>query len=191
MARSFLGALNSIAREAARQRRQAEAEQRRQQRVHLQYERQLERTQRLRNKEEKQRYLEQRIGETEDANAELAERLQSLREVLNHTLSIDDTIKFDALRMSEQFKPAPTPHELSVGPKPPRMQDFIAKVKAPGFLEKAFGLKKRYESELAAAKSQYEQARSAHAKAVKEREEKLAQFLAEQEKSRQSFIAKV
>lgn len=190
MARSFLGVLNSIAREAARQQRRAEAEQRRQQRAHLQYERQLERTQKLRDKEEKQRYLEQRIEEVEESNAELAERLQSLREVLNHTLSIDDTIKFDTLRIKEQFKPAQTPHGLSAGPKPPQKQDFIARVKLPGFLEKAFGLKKRYESELAAADSQFEQARSVHEKAEREREAKLAQFLAEQEKSRQSFISK-
>ena len=112
MARSFLSALNSIARETARQQRRAEAEQRRQKRAHLQYERQSERTQRLRDKEEKQRYLEQRVEEAEDSNAELAERLHSLREVLDHTLSIDDTIKFDTLRIKDQFKPALTPHGL-------------------------------------------------------------------------------
>jgi restriction system protein len=187
----FISALNSMARETARQQRRVEAEQRRQQRAHVQYQRQLERTQRLKDKEEKQRYLEQRLEEAEDKNAELAERLDSLRGVLNHTLSIDDTIRFDALRIREQFRPAPTPQTLSASPMPPQKQDFVAKVKPPGLLEKAFGLKKRYERELAAANSQYEEARSTYERAEREREEKLAQFLAKQEKGRQSFMLKV
>lgn len=189
--RGFLSALNSIARESARQQRRVEAEQRRQQRVHVRYERQLERTQRLRDKEEKQRYLEQRLEETEDQNAELAEQLDSLRGVLSHTLSIDDTIRFDTLRIKEQFRPAPTPPGLSTGPRTPQKQKFIDKVKAPGLLEKAFGFKKRYERELAAANSQYEEARSTYEQSERVRGAKLAQFLAEQEEARQSFMLKV
>lgn len=189
--RGFISALNSIAREAARQQRRVEAEQRRQQRAHVQYQRQLERTQRLKDKEEKQRYLEQRLEETEDMNAELVERLDGLRGILNHTLSIDDTIRFDMLRISEQFRPAPIPQTLSAGPTPPQKQDFVAKVKPPGLLEKAFGLKKRYERELAAANSQYEEAQSTYKQAERERKEKLAQFLAKEEKARQSFMLKV
>ncbi|MBF8276676.1 MAG: Restriction endonuclease [Candidatus Brocadiaceae bacterium] len=186
MRRGFLGVLNSIAREA----RRAEAEKKRQQRDCLQYQRQLERTQRLRDKEEKQRYLEQRLEEAADKNVELAERLDSLRRVLNHTISTNDTIRFETLRIRKQFKPVPTPKNISLGTRPPQKEDFVVKVKTPGFLEKTFGFKKRYESELVTANAQYEKARLTFERAEREREEKLSHFLSEQEKKRQSFMTK-
>lgn len=188
MARGFLGALNSIAREAARQQRQAEMEQRRQQRVYLQGQRQLERSERLRGKEEKQRYLEQRLEETEDKNAELVELLNNLREVLSHTESIDATKIFSLLRITEPFKPAAIPRELSITLNSPQKQDFLAKVNALGFFEKIFGITKRYESELATANSQYELVRSDYERVEGDRKIKLNQFLAKQEMDRQSYI---
>ncbi len=188
--RGFISALNSIAREAARQQRRAEAEQRRQHRANIQYQRQVERLQKLQDKEEKQRYLEQRLQETEDENMELTERVENLRNILDKTLSVDDTISFNTLRIKEQFNPEPIPEDLAKTPHEPQKQAFIAKVKAPGFIEKAFGLKKRYERDIEAADFQYEEARSKYEKLEKERKSKLSQFLAEQEKARQAFTLK-
>ena len=189
--RSFLSAINAVAQESARRQRLIEAEKRRQERARIQNERETERDQRLKNKEEKQRYVEEKMEEAEDKNTELSEHIEEFGSVLEHTLSIDDTIRFDALKIKDQFKPAPTPHELATPRKPPRKEDFFSKVKGPGFLEKALGLKKRYEREVKAAESQFNAAKGAHGRSDKDREAKLAEFLANQEKARQAFMLKL
>ncbi|HDS1630194.1 TPA: hypothetical protein QEL45_004290 [Stenotrophomonas maltophilia] len=43
-------------------------------------------------------YLEDRQGEVDDLNAELKDRLEELEGLLVHTLSVNDTIRFDSLR---------------------------------------------------------------------------------------------
>lgn len=189
--RGFISALNAVVQESARRQRLIEAEKRRQERVRIQNERETERDRRLKNKEEKQRYLEEKMEEAEDKNTELSERIKEFGSVLEHTLSIDDTIRFDALKIKDQFKPAPTPHELATPRKPPRKEDFFSKVKGPGFLERALGLKKRYEREVKAAESQFNAAKGAYGRSDKDREAKLAEFLANQEKARQAFMLKL
>ncbi|KAA0894285.1 restriction endonuclease [Oryzomonas rubra] len=188
--RGFISTLNSIARETARQQRRAEAELRRQARANLQYQRQCEREQRLADKEEKQRYLEQRFEETEDNNLELAQLLESLNGILDHTLSVDDTIRFESLKINAPFEPPPTPQALAKPHQQPQKQDYLSKVKPLGILEKFFGMKKRYEEDIAAAESQYATAKAAFAKAEEVRKVKLAEFLAAQEKARQCYIQK-
>jgi len=189
--RGFISTLNSIARESARQKRRIEAEGRRQERAHAQYQRQRERDLRLAEKEEKQRHLIERLEETEEKNLEITERLENLRSILDHTLSVDDTIKFESLRIKDKFKPPPPPQKLAFSQLAPRKQDFLSKVKAPGLFEKLFRIKKRYEQELAAAESRYEAAKLEYGKAEKEREVELTEFLAVQEKARQAFILNV
>lgn len=186
----FISAMNAIAREAARQQRRAEAERRRQHRAHTQYQKQVERTQRLMNKEEKQQYAEQRIEEAEDKNAELKERLEELQNLLQHTFAINDTIRFDSLRIRQQFTPSQPPHELAAPHRPPQLAEFLSKVKPPGLLEKALGLKKRYEQGRSAAEAQYAAALAAHERSETEREARLAEFTASQEEARKSFLLK-
>ena len=189
--RGFISALNAVAREAARQQRPIEAERRRQERARLQYQRQMERVQRLKDKEDKQRYVEERLEETEERNAELAERLEALQTVLEYTLAVDDTISFESLRIQERFTLAPVPHELATPQPPSNKQTFLSRVKTPSLLEKALRLKQRYERERAAAEAQYTAAQVAHKEAEQEREARLAEFSARQEKARQSFQQKV
>lgn len=151
--RGFISALvNAVAREIEIERRRKERE---------------------RIKKEKQRYTEKRLEETEKRNAELGKRLETLRTLLEHALSIDDTICFESLRIKEGFIPISVPHELIILQPPPQKRDFLSRVKAPGLLEKALGLKKRYERELTNAESQYAAAQVAH------------------EQARQSFMMKV
>lgn len=188
---NFASVLNAVAQEAAHRQRINEAEKRRQERVRIQNERETERSRRLKDKEEKQRYFEQKAEEVEDKNIELSERVEELNRVLEHTLSIDDTIRFEALRIKDEFKPAPTPHDLSAPQKPPRKEDFFSRIKDPGFLEKALGLKKRYAREIKTAEAQFNIARTAHEQSEREREAKLGEFLAKQEKARESFMFKV
>jgi len=136
----------------------------------------MDRAQRLKDKEDKQRYFEERLEETEEKNTELAERLESLKTVLDYTLSVDDTISFESLRIQERFVPTPVPHDLATSKPSPHKQAYLSRVKAPGLLEKALGLKKRYERERAAAEAQYTAAQKAHAESEREREARLAEF---------------
>ena len=82
---SFGGLINAMARDAARLQRQAEAERKRQARAIVTAARYNERASKLQAKEDKLRYLEARIEEAEDQNTELAERIEELRAVLEHT----------------------------------------------------------------------------------------------------------
>ncbi len=188
---NFASVMNAVAQEAARRQRLNEAERRRQERVRLQNERDIERTQRLKGKEDKQRYFEERVEEVEDKNIELTERIKEQSQVLEHTFAIDDTIRFETLRINDQFEPAQVPHDLATPQKPPRKEDFLSRVKEPGFLEKALGLKKRYGREVRVAESQFNAARVTYEQSEKEREAKLGEFSAKQEKARGSFMLKV
>lgn len=183
----FLSALNALARESARQQRQMEAAKRRQAREHAQFMREVEREKRIKTKEDKQQYIEGRTEETGEKNVELSERLDELKDILNHTLTINDTIRFDSLRIKEQFQAKPVPNELSTPQQPPDRQAFMSRIKAPTLLEKAFG-GKRYETELAEAEEQYKNVFTNYENAERHRKTKLDAFIAEQEKARFSFL---
>lgn len=186
----FISAINAIARESARQQRQAEAERKRQERLHIQAARNAERAQKLLDKEDKQRYLEARLEETAAMNAELAETIKALQNILEHTLDVNDTIAFESLRIRENYSPAPIPQELSVAKPAPDKKTFIAAIKVPGFLENALGLKGRYRREIQAAEAQYEAARKAHEASEQERLARLAELQAQNEAAKQAFFAK-
>ncbi len=54
------------------------------------------------NKADKQRYLETRTREATGKNDELAEQIESLQQILKHTLKVDDVIRFESLRSREK-----------------------------------------------------------------------------------------
>ncbi len=193
--RSFASSMNALAREQARRQRQAEAAQKRQVKELVRQAREAERARirqaALQSKEDKQRYLAARIEEVDDSNAELAERIQELRCVLDHTLSVDDVIEFESLRIRDEYSPLPIPQELTDLVPPPDRQAFVAGVKAPGFLGNALGLKGRYQRELQAAHEQYEAAFKAYEEAQNEKQIRLAELQAQDEIARQEFNLKV
>lgn len=94
----------------------------------------------LHAKEAKQRYLEGRINETEERNAELTAYVEELQGILEHTLTVDDTISFESLLIRERFTPAPVPHELVAGQPRPQEAAFLGQLKPPSLLERALGL---------------------------------------------------
>lgn len=98
---SFVGLLNSMARAAARQQRQAEAEHRRRLRTQLQAQRAAERARAIQTKEERQQHIEEQMAAAEERTMELTDRVNELRQVLQATLTVDDTINFDSLRITE------------------------------------------------------------------------------------------
>lgn len=109
----------------------AERERQRQIRMQVTQVRQLDRqvrmaaAQRAREEKEWQKlekamYLEEQQSEVDDLNSELVDRIDGLRGLLTHTLTLDDTIRFDDLRHTTSFARFEPPRELnpSVPPIP-------------------------------------------------------------------------
>lgn len=189
--RGFISTMNAIAREHARQQRQFEVEQRRLERERVRRGRQEERAIKLQEKEEKLQYIESRVEETADRNEDLAEQIESLQNVLEHTLSVDDTITFESLRVQDNYTPLPIPQKL-VSPKlAPDKQKFLSEVKPLGFFEKVLGLKGRYQRDLQAAETQYEAAKRTYETSERERQEALAELEAQDAEARKAFAQKV
>jgi restriction system protein len=187
----FVSMMNAIARDSARRQRQAETERKRQERSQIQAARNAERNKKLLDKENKQRYLEARIEETAENNTELAEKIEALQGILEHTIDIDDTISFESLRIRDNYSPMPIPQDLSTEKPAPDKRKFITAVKTPGFLENALGMKGRYQREIQAAEAQYEVARKTYEASEQERQNHLAELQKQNEAAEQSFIAKV
>lgn len=91
----FSGLIVAIAKDAARAQRQAEANQRRLIREQERTKRQLERYRVLQQKEARQRYIEERVEEVNEQNATINDTLRELKTIIEHTLSVNDTISFD------------------------------------------------------------------------------------------------
>ncbi|RIK35826.1 MAG: restriction endonuclease, partial [Chloroflexi bacterium] len=180
-----------MVREAERQRKAIAAEQKRliaQQKTQA---REQERAQKLREKEDKQRYLEARQEETDQLNQELQTQISALQSILAHTLSVDDTISFDSLRIVEPYQPVPIPQSLTLAPPAPQRDHYIGKVKPPTLMESALRMKGRYQRELQAAESQYEAARRAHEQSEQERRTRLRELQVQDEADQYAYQKRV
>jgi restriction system protein len=102
---SFTSLLNAMAREAARKQRIAEAEHRRLLRAQIQAQRAAERERITQAKEAKQQYIEEQLGRAEELTAAVQDVVSELKQILQHTLKVDDTISFDSLRIKKPFGP--------------------------------------------------------------------------------------
>ncbi|QND47902.1 restriction endonuclease [Rhizobium lusitanum] len=104
-------------------------------------------------------YLEDREAEAQTENEDTAARLEELANVLSNTLSVDDMISFDSLRVSQE---APTLVIASAIVKPteaPNLASFLSEVSVPKGLGKLMlGAKKRYAMEMANADAKYRSA---------------------------------
>jgi restriction system protein len=188
--RGFISTMNALAREDARRKRQWEAEQKRIERERQKQIREGERARMLSAKEEKQRYLETRMAQVEELNTEIAEQIETLQRILEHTLNVNDRIDFESLRIKKPYKGMTLPQVLTTAKEPSTKHDFIAKVKPLGFLENALGLKGRYQREMQAAEAQFEAAMKAHAAAEEERKAKLASLQAQNEEGKRTYVLK-
>lgn len=188
----FVGLLNAIARDAARRQRQAESEMKRRQRAQERLSRHEERLSRLQAKEEKQAYIEGRIEETEELNDDLQATIDAISGVLSHTLSVDDTVTFDTLRIKEKFPDFRLPNDFPPSPKEPDQAYFGQRVKKPSALLMLLSsVKSKYESELLAAEKDYQSAVEQHKAALTQWEQKKKECHAVYEKRKASFLNKV
>lgn len=207
--RSMASLVNAIARDAARAQRRAESERKRQLRA-LEAERKglerqrkqaeieerqrqahSERERKQLEKEAQQQYLADRLQETEERSAETADYIKALSTVLEHTLTVDDTIAFDSLRVKYEYPSFSPPQELTRETPAPNEAEFLKKVKPMGLLENALGMKGRYQREIQAAKQQYNDALKAYEAAEAEKKAKLEQLRAEYGANRKAFFSKV
>jgi restriction system protein len=216
MARSslsaFAGLLGTMARGAAKQQRKAEAERRRQLRAQLQTQRAAERARAIQTKEERQRHVEEQIAATEERTAELADRVNELRQVLQATLTVDDTINFDSLRITEPFppfnqKPSPTVREeehLWLSEREQHLlsqleaglslkeEEFLARIQPPSGLAKLLpGSSARYQASLEEARSEFRHVLEEHGRREADRQRALAQAQQDYESAKAAYDVQV
>lgn len=135
MGRSFVALLNRMARAAARQQRMAEADRRRSVREQQMQAREHERVLLRADKAARQRYLQAREDDAAAAALEVEERVDELSNVLQHTLAIDDTIRFDDLKVYLDFPPfIPSPGMVEPAMPPIRANFGPDDTSSPGFL---------------------------------------------------------
>lgn len=191
----FNGIINAIAKDMARNARQREIQRQRQIREQERNCKKMER-ERLRlhkehSREQKQLYLQSRLDETAEMNLDLQERNTILGAILEHTLKIDDTIKFDTLRIKENMPEFVPPKELTEPKKIPVKNNFFQDIKEPTGLLKVFpGAKRKYEEKLNIAENEYNKALTLYQKNESERQRKLEDHKITYEKKKKEFESK-
>lgn len=168
MARSFLSLMNQMAREAARSQRRAEANSRRQLQDAVRAQRELERQTKASEREAlrevkqaRQAYLVARGDEAAEMNLELEARLRDLNGVLEATLTVDDAIDFDILRIREPFREFKPPPRFAAQAKAPQLDDFVRQIEEPSWLGRMLpSASAKKEAALKAAEAKYSAARA-------------------------------
>jgi restriction system protein len=156
---SFAGLLNAVARDIARSKREAEAAHRRQLRASIHAQRYEARQRASQDKEEKLRYVDERIAEAQDKTTEVQDKVNEFRQILQHTLSVDDTVSFESLKIKEKFPPFSPKPGLANPLSPPSKEEFLKGIKPPSGLRKLVpGSQDRYRSECAQAEERYRSA---------------------------------
>ncbi len=177
MSKSYSSWLKQIAREAAKNERQAMQQGKREELAHLKLEKERQRlravAEKQSEKERQERYLESRHRETEDLNQELMEFNRQLQGILEHTFSVNDAINFDSLRVVDTFPKFVPPQYLTIPASEPKKDMYIGDIKPPTIMEKALGMGGRYKRELASAEELYEKARQKYRQLEDERIAKL------------------
>jgi hypothetical protein len=180
--------VTAIARETARQQRAAEAAQQRALREAVRLERERKKEHALADKAARQRYLEARAEEVQGLNMDLAERISALDRILEHTLNVDDTISFGALRITEEFRPFRSPDELHTSLREPDRYTYVGHVVHPSGLRALVpGARKKYERQRRLAEEEYRAARARWQAAEAERTAKLQALREAYEKEKADF----
>ena len=110
---------------------------------------------------DKERKLEEGEQEAADLTAEAADRIDRLKSILSDTLTVDDRIDFDSLRMRESF-PTFSPPAFLTSPEPaPAVEAFLEKVPPLTLFKKLVpGAKGRHERAIGSAQAEFEVALS-------------------------------
>jgi restriction system protein len=109
----FVGLISAMAREAARAERAQIAEARREEREHAHRIRAGARYAKEAAKEARQRHLDACLAQAEEKTTRTVERREALAGLLEHTLSVDHTFSFAALKLPREFGAFAVPAELA------------------------------------------------------------------------------
>ena len=185
----FSGLLIAAARDAARAQRQAEANHRRQVREQQQELRQAERESALVAKEARQRYLEERLQDVQDQNASAEDSIQELQTILEHTLTLDDTISFDSLRSRENFRSFVVPKVLVDRPYlEPSRDSFFSTIRAPNWFMALFpGPQDKHRQVQCEAEARYQAALEKYKADEVERKAQIEKLRAQHEEDQKAF----
>ncbi|TPN81633.1 restriction endonuclease [Mesorhizobium sp. CU2] len=193
----------SMAREVARQQRASATAQRMQIRENERFQKQQEReaqrlqkhflmSQREAERAAKLQYLEDREEEANYETQAINDSLDRLRNVLQDTLSVDDTISFDSLRVHEKPPTLSISKSVLNGSEAPKLENFRAQVAQPSGLAKLIpGAKSRYANALTDADSRYEVAHIEWTKTERTRIAKLEDMKASHFQALSAFKNKV
>lgn len=186
----IVGAANAMAREAAKQAKQAEAEKKRLEREAAKRAREAERAKALADKEAKQRYLEERNTETESLNKDIASRVEELEGIIKVALGNKAIISFDSLRIKEKYPKFNPPKDIALPAETPNLSNYS--VDKPTFFRKLLpGATKRYHRSIQNAERLYHVDVIKHENYEAIRKSKLAKLQAEYDKGKQAFLLKV
>ena len=180
---SFLVAIQRIAREQARQQRQAELANQRNAREAVRLQREQLRLRAQISKNERQQYLEDRSREAEEMTAEVEATMKVLRGLLEASIDVSHAISFNALRLDETLPEFVPPRNFAAPQRAPKREDFTGRVKPMSLIEKLFSRRKRYERDLQQAEVQLAAAHSDFLKSEGDRVKLLANLRAEHDSS--------
>ena len=145
---------------------------------------------RAKEKKAKLQRQEERRREAEQESQNIQEREKALRSILEHTLSVDDRLDFNALREHVPFTPPPIPEELKHPRPEPDPKSYVARVKPQTLLEHIMNNPSRYERDMKAAYADANQALIDWQHSENERKAKLKHLGEKSEALRMAYIEK-
>lgn len=163
----FEKVIRAIARETAKQQRLRASEQRALERETDREQRQQRRDRAIKEREQarysreserlaKQNYLEFQMQEARDKNDNITLLLNELENILSATLTIDDTVTFDSLRVLENPSPFAPAKSLTTAIKGPSLESFTSKLPSlPWYAFLIPGYKSKHSEKLRLANEQY------------------------------------
>jgi restriction system protein len=186
---SFITIMNQVAKDSEKARRQTEQARIRQQRQQERLAKESARLRTIADKQARQEYLANRAEEVEESNAELNREMEALSGILKHSLSVDNKIYFDTLRIHDKFVPSQIPIILT---NPvysiPFKQTFLSQVKEPNALSKLVpGAKEKHQKALNEASILYEKALAEFQSKEEARKAELERIGDENKKAEEAF----
>lgn len=148
-----------------------------------QHRREMARYEKEQERVNKLQYSEDRQGEVEDLNSEIKDTLSDLEGLIEHTLSVDDTISFASLRLTDPLPVFMVPDDLQPRPAPlPVQVPPLA-----GFSKLLPWVKTKYEADLAKAMQTHATQLNSYAKWEEDRKRKLDQAKVQHEQAVAAF----
>jgi restriction system protein len=157
----------------------------------IKYEKEAQRALNALDKLEAQQYLDSREQEISELNFGIQDKIEALSNILTHTLQVDDSIDFEALKIQDSFKPfSPDPSLLRSTPAP-KLSDFLDRVEQISALRKILpGAKKKMDKLRWTAQLEFEKQHELWQELESRRLEQLESAKFEHSKALADFLSK-